>query len=530
MAAGRPPQELHDRLERFLSARPPERREAFRRLGAALEAGCADGRRDEVRQALRLTALPDLDHTSALALLRLYRSLREEAPPAGDAVKIAILGSVTTDPLAGFIELFLFALGVDTEILEAGYGVLDQEILDRESRLHAFQPAFVFLATSWRDLRHRPGVDDDAQAVGERVASELAEWTSRWETLHERLGCQIVQNAFAPPPWRVLGNHELGRPSSLGRFVAEVNRRFHDGAPSYVTIHDVDQLAASAGRWRWDAGRFHHLAKLPCAPEYLVDYAHSVASVIAASLGKAKKCLVLDLDDTLWGGLIGEDGLGGIRLGQGDAESEAFVEFQRYARELRQRGVILAVCSANDDRVAREPFEQHPEMVLRLDDISCFVANWQDKATNLRAIAEELGIGLDSFVFLDDDPAQRALVRRLVPEVAVPEVPSDPSAFVEIIERRRFFQVVSVGAEDLRRTELYQANTERARSQVAAASLEDFLASLEMTARIEPVHEGNLERSTQLINKTNQFNLNGRRWSTGDMLAVARAPARIACL
>src|SRR5262249_29159707 len=157
---------------------------------------------------------------------------------------------------------------------------------------------------------------------------------------------------------------------------------------------------AAVGRWSWNDPRFVHQAKMPCAPEFLVDYAHSVASLVAAQLGLAKKCLVLDLDNTLWGGVIGDDGLGGIRLGQGDAEGEAFQAFQQYVKELRMRGVILAVCSKNNDETAREVFEKHTEMVLRPSDISCFIANWDDKATNIRRIAEQLNIGINSLVFV----------------------------------------------------------------------------------------------------------------------------------
>ena len=230
---------------------------------------------------------------------------------------------------------------------------------------------------------------------------------------HDRLGCQIIQNNFDLPPWRLLGNHDARHPAGFSRYASLVNLGLQDAAPPYVTIHDIDHLAATWGRWSWGEERFYHHAKLACSPEHLVDYAHSLASLVLAQLGAARKCLVLDLDNTLWGGVIGDDGLGGIRLGQGDPEGESFVAFQHYVKGLRERGVILAVCSKNTDSIAREVFEKHTEMVLRLDDISCFMANWDDKATNLGRIAEQLNIGLNSLVFVDDNPAERAIVRRL---------------------------------------------------------------------------------------------------------------------
>ena len=245
---------------------------------------------------------------------------------------------------------------------------------------------------------------------------------------------------------------------------------------------------------------------------------------LLAQLGLSKKCLVLDLDNTLWGGVIGDDGLGGIRLGQGEAEGEGFVAFQRYVRKLRERGVILAVCSKNNEEIAREVFLMHPEMVLKLEDISCFTANWEDKASNLRAIARNLNIGLNSLVFVDDNPVERAIVRQMLPDVAVPEIGTDPTDFIETLERNRFFQLVLFGKEDLQRTEYYLANAERQQIASSAESIEDFLKSLKMVATVEPISSLSLERSTQLINKSNQFNLTTIRRSAAEVLAVAKDP------
>ncbi len=316
----------------------------------------------------------------------------------------------------------------------------------------------------------------------------------------------------------------MRHPASLGRYIAGVNLALQDVAPPFVTLHDVDHLSASAGRWAWGDERFYYHAKLPCAPEFLVPYAHSLASLIAAQAGHARKCLVLDLDNTIWGGVIGDDGIGGIRLGQGDAEGEAFLALQHYARDLSRRGVILAVCSKNNEATAREAFEKHSEMVLRLNDIACFTCNWDDKATNLRRIAKHLDIGLNAMVFVDDNPVERALIRQELPEVAVPELPDDPAGYIQAIERHAYFQTLSVGAEDLRRTGMYQANAMRQQAQGASGNIDDFLASLAMKAKVEPVNEANLERVAQLIARSNQFNLTTRRHSAAAVLAMARDP------
>jgi FkbH-like protein len=239
-------------------------------------------------------------------------------------------------------------------------------------------------------------------------------------------------------------------------------------------------------------------------------------------MGVVKKCLVLDLDNTLWGGVVGDDGFGGIRLGQGDAEGEAFIAFQQYVKSLRQRGIILAVCSKNREETAREVFEKHTEMVLRSEDISCFVANWESKSTNLRTISSQLNIGLNSLVFVDDNPAERSIVRQLTPEVAVPELPEDVTGYIQALEQHRYFQVLNVGAEDFQRTEYYRTDGQRRQMEESAGDIESFLKSLEMIARTSPIRSDTLERSVQLIGRSNQFNLTTRRYSAAEVMAMMK--------
>ncbi|MBL9202644.1 MAG: HAD family hydrolase [Opitutaceae bacterium] len=431
-----------------------------------------------------------------------------------------MLGSFTTTQLVALLDLFLFAAGIEAEFHEGDYGVFRQEVLDPGSGLYAFKPQVLFLATTRRDLGCGANLALDGNGEAAAIESELRAWAGLWDAVQRNAGCQIIQNNFVAPASRAAANHELALPGSLGRIVAAMNRAFAAAAPTFVTIHDADHLAASWGRWRWDDPRFFHHAKLPCDPEFLVDYAHSVASLVMAQLGLAKKCLVLDLDNTLWGGVIGDDGLDGIRLGQGTPEGEAFVDFQHYAKSLRQRGILLAVCSKNNEATALEVFEKHTEMVLRRADISCFVANWEDKATNLRLIAKTLNIGVDSLVFADDNPAERLIVRRLAPEVAVPELSDDVTSYVRTLEQHRYFQVLSLGAEDLKRTEFYRADAQRRDEQASAGDLDSFLRSLDMTAHVGPITPMSLERSAQLIQRSNQFNLTTRRKSAAELSAL----------
>lgn len=518
--------DLNTLIERYLSSEGRGKASAFSAVSGPLKRAAEGDQTEAAASALRRIVDPGMDYTAAVSMYRIRRKLagrlRESAK-----LRIAVLGSFTTDQLAQLIDLFLFAVGLEAELYVADYGLFRQEILDPGSGLYGFKPSFIYIATTWRDLARRPALSDSADAVQKLLEAECSDWAALWERAYRRLGAQLIQNNFDSPPWRQLGNHEQRHPAGFGRFVNRVNAKLADMAPPFVTLHDVDHLSASAGRWAWQDERYYHQAKLPCAPSYMVDYAHSVASILAAQAGVSRKCLVLDLDNTLWGGVIGDDGLGGIRLGQGEPESEGFSSFQRYVKGLRMRGVILAVCSKNEESNAREVFEKHPEMDLRLDDISCFVANWNDKATNIRTIAQRLEIGLNSMVFVDDNPAERAIVRQLLPEVAVPELPADPAEYTYAVERHRYFQVVSLSNEDFRRTDFYKANEARDEAQSSASTIDEFLESLEMSARVRPIDADNIERSVQLINRSNQFNLTTKRYSSGEVLALLGDPAWI---
>jgi FkbH-like protein len=510
-------------VEKYLSAPADDKPAVFAELLGELRAMVADERWSEAASVIQRTLVPGSDFTTFQSLYRIYARLKPHLP-AGQKIKLAILGGFTTTQLAQAIELALFCMGGQIEVFEADFGVYRQEILDADSALYRFQPNVIFLATSWRELIHRPTLDQDRAEVAALVEAELADWSLLWKTAYDRLGCLVVQNTFDRPVWRQMDNHESRHPASLWRFIGRVNDRMADCAPPYVVLHDVDTLASLAGRRTWGDDRYFFHAKMPCAPEFIVDYGFSVASLLAAQMGLSKKCLVLDLDNTCWGGVIGDDGLGGIRLGQGDAEGEAFVAFQQYAKALKQRGVLLAVCSKNEERNAKEVFEKHTEMILRLDDISCFMANWTDKAANLREIARRLNIGLNSLVFVDDNPAERGLVRQLVPEVAVPELPEDPAGYIQAIEPYRYFQTLSIGKEDLQRAEYYRTNAEREQALTGSTNVEEYLRSLSMVARIGPITSMSLDRSAQLINKSNQFNLTTRRRSAAEVSALMADP------
>lgn len=516
---------LNPFVEDYLSAAPPARDAARKAVLSALAAAEKAGRFSEVAAALPPIVAATDDYNSLINLHRLATRLRKADVLPAPSLRLTVAGSVTAQPLASFVELSLLAGNLTADLHVADFGVYRQEILNPHSALCRHGPQVLWLIPTWRDLAHVPALGDSRARVEECVAAELAGWQALWQTAHEHLGCQIVQDNFVPPPWRTLDNHERRHAGGLGRYVDLVNQGLAELAPPFVTVHDAAHLAASEGLARWADPRVWHYGKLPCALECLAPYARSVASVLLALRGRARKCLVLDLDNTLWGGIVGDDGPAGLELGPGSPRGEAFAEFQRYVQALCRRGVILAVCSKNDEDLARQAFTTHPGMVLRIDDIACFIANWDDKAANLRRIAERLNIGLDSLVLADDNPAERHLVRRQLPQIAVPELPQDPSGFIAALERHHYFQTVALADEDLARTGQYRGNAQRAESLAAAPSLPQFLRELRMTAHIAPIDGTTLPRAAQLINKTNQFNLTLRRYSVSELEALASDPA-----
>jgi FkbH-like protein len=323
----------------------------------------------------------------------------------------------------------------------------------------------------------------------------------------------------------VLGNNEHRLPGSRAHFVTRLNHAIRAMAEEDgVDILSVDDRAARDGITKWHDTALWHRSKQEVAPTASPLYGDLVGRWLAAKQGRSFKCLVLDLDNTVWGGVIGDDGLEGIALGQGSPLGEAYVAFQEYARELSRRGIILAVCSKNDEANAVEPFEKHPDMVLKRGDIACFVANWSNKADNIRSIAQELNIGIDSLVFIDDNPFERNLVRQELPMVAVPEVSDDPTGYPVALSDAGYFEGLSVTDEDRERTSQYQGNKAREALKAAVTDLPSYLRGLEMELIWRRFDKIGLQRIVQLINKSNQFNLTTRRYTEEDVIAVMADP------
>ena len=457
------------------------------------------------------------DFTAWRSAAALLDACAAGAPPPRRTVRIAVAGSYTTEQLVTMLRVASARIGIAADITNGGYAQYRQEILDPTSSLHAASPDLVLVATHEGEVG-LPLLADDPVAA---VESELERWTSLWRAVDRHSAARVVQHNFvvpSGPPW---GHLSVQLTNSRYAMLQSLNARLGSAAAEArgVSIVDCDRIAAEFGKDRWADARYWHLSKQAVSLEALPLLSRHTAAVIAAGLGLSRKCIVLDLDNTLWGGIIGEDGLEGIALGNGP-RGEAFVAFQDYLHALRERGVVLAVVSKNNDADAREPFERLPDMRLKLEDIACFAAGWSAKPDSIRAVARQLGLGLDALVFVDDNPAERQAVRSALPEVDVVPLPQDPAGYVRALSRYLMLEPSAFTAEDADRTRQYQARAEAARLESSAESVEEFLAGLRMQAIVRPFDDIDLPRIEQLIGKTNQFNLTTRRHGLPYLRAV----------
>jgi FkbH-like protein len=469
-----------------------------------------------------------LDFVRTNALDRTVAKLFGDALPKGlgtKPVRLALLGSSTMAHLHPAIRVAGLRRGLWISIYENDYGQYWQELSDSASGLHAFQPTAILLALDAHHLAAGLGAHLRAAEVDHMFGEMTGRIRECWRLARENFRCPVIQQAALPVHPGLLGNNEHRLPGSRAGLVARVNSELRAMADADgVDILAVDAQAARDGLSAWHDPVLWHNGKQEISPVAAPVYGDLVARLIGAKQGRSYKCLVLDLDNTVWGGVVGDDGLAGLVLGQGSAAGEAFVAFQEYARDLSRRGVILAVCSKNDEANALEPFDQHPDMVLRRGDIASFVANWNDKPSNLRAIAEGLNIGIDSLVFVDDNPFERNLVRENLPMVAVPEVSEDPATYAQTLADAGYFEGVAITDEDRVRSQQYQSNREREQLKASATDLDAYLRGLEMQLIWKRFDQVGLQRTVQLINKTNQFNLTTRRYSEEDVRALIDDP------
>ncbi len=449
------------------------------------------------------------------AIFRVGDAIAEAVADAAGAPvqRVAVAGGATIDYLQRAVACAILQEGVLAQIYQAPFGSYAQEVLDPGSGLQAFRPELVVIAPHWRELV--TDLPAGAEAVEAALRAKLGLFQAMWQRLSAS-GIKIVQHLPAPPPVRYRGVADRLDPASPASQVRRLNEMALEAGRGLVTWVDMEALAREVGTRRFSPGKFYYAAKLEHDPKFLPEYLPAFRAAWRSANARAKKVLVLDLDNTLWGGVIGDDGADGIVLGADSPAGEAFLEWQRMVAGLAQRGVVLAVCSKNDPAVA-EAGLAHPASQLKRGDFAAFECSWGDKAAGLRRIAAALNLGLDSFVFCDDNPAECALVRETLPEVAVLCMGADPSAFVDLFDAGHWFDLDSYTKEDLGRSAAYAARASALAEQAGATDLAGYLAGLGMRGWLGRPEEADIARMAQLELKTNQFNVTTRRYAEADL-------------
>ena len=444
----------------------------------------------------------------------LKRRLEAETSPVMTK-RIAVLGGSTTSDIVSVLELFLLDHGIRPEFYECEYAQYRQEALFPSQELLDFKPERVYIHTSLRNLTFKPSPKMSAEEVSDGLENEIAGYKDMWTSLKEKFGCAIVQNNFELPAHRLLGNSDGCDRRGLVNYVTRLNIRLAEEISAFggVYLNDINYLSAVCGLDAWSDPQYWYLYKYALNIRFIPDLCFETAKVIKAVCGRNKKVLALDLDNTLWGGIVGDDGVENLAIGQETAEAMAYYQWQEYVKSLKDIGVLLTVCSKNEEENAIAGLE-HPEGALRPADFTLIKANWDPKSENLVNTAKELDILPEAIVLADDNPAEREIVRGS--GFAAPDM-DNVGDYIRVIDRSGFFEVVSLSADDLKRNEMYAANMQRKQEQSKFTDYNDYLLSLEMNAEIGAFKPMYIQRLAQLAGKSNQFNVTTRRYTVGEM-------------
>ena len=456
-------------------------------------------------------------------ILRKKKSIKKELLNKKNLVEknIAILGGSTTSEIKNILELFLLDSGIKPNFYESEYNKYYEDALFGSDALDKFNPDIVYIHTTNKNIIKYPEFEDSEEEVFALIKNEIERYKSIWSSL-SKYDCPLIQNNFDYTINRSLGNLDFYDIHGKTYFINQLNDKFSQEARviKHLYINDINYLSSYIGLKNWFDKSLWYQAKYALSMSSIPELAFNISKIINSIFGKSKKCLVLDLDNTCWGGVIGDDGLNGISIGIETAIAEAYTSFQKHVKELKQMGVILAVCSKNDFKNAKEGFE-HPDSVLKFNDFTSFKSNWDPKHLNILDIAKEINIGVDSLVFIDDNPVERDIVFSQIPATSVPNVGNDVIHFIDHIDGNKYFEPTSLLIDDVNRNKYYKDNKKRSQEQSIFKSYDDFLVSLEMRAEIKSFSSIYLSRITQLTNKTNQFNLTTKRYAIGEIENIA---------
>ena len=448
-------------------------------------------------------------------IMRKRKSLRREllAQEFLTEKKIAVLGGSTTHDILEIMELFLLNYGIKPLFYESEYAQYWQDVMFGNEKLAAFQPDVMLIHTTNRNISAFPELTDSADSIEKLLEQQYGHFEAMWEKSAQDFHCPVIQNNFEYPYFRLLGNQDACRVHGRTNFISRLNQKFYEYAQGHADfyIHDINYESADFGLQEWSDPFYWHMYKYALSQKAIPVFAFQAANIVKSIFGKNKKVLALDLDNTLWGGVVGDDGAEGLELGQETPPGQAYLEFQFYLKELKKQGVLLTVLSKNEKENAMAGLK-HPQMVLGPDDFVQIKADWEPKSANLIQMADELSLLPESFVFADDNPAECEIVRQQVPGAAAVLL-DRPEHSVLAIDRAGYFEMTAFSADDLKRSEMYRENVKRAERRNSFTDYRDYLLSLGMKACIRPFEPVYLARIAQLTNKSNQFNLTTKRYT-----------------
>ncbi|MGP1459660.1 MAG: HAD-IIIC family phosphatase, partial [Treponema sp.] len=446
--------------------------------------------------------------------------------------KIAVLGGSTTQGIVDILELFLLNYEIEPLFYQSEYNQYFTDVMFDNQELVEFNPDLIFIHTSTRNIKTFPTVRDAPDDINAMIENECAQFEAMWTKIEQRYHCPIIQNNFEQPFYRLMGNKDVSDVHGRTHFINQLNEKFYSYSQLHENfyINDINYMASCYGLQQWADPSYWHLYKYVLAVNAIPELAFNVANIIKSIYGKNKKAFVLDLDNTLWGGIVGDDGAENIEIGQETPIAQLYSEVQTYIKAHKDLGILLTVNSKNEEENALAGLNR-PDSILKPEDFITIKANWESKDLNLIRIAKELNIGEDSMVFVDDNPAERAIVKAQISSVSVPEMTVqdtlDPAKYITILDRSGFFEVTQFSKDDLKRNEMYKANAERAKIEASFSNYEDYLLSLNMKAEIQAFNPLYMSRIAQLTNKSNQFNLTTKRCSQSDIENIAANPSFI---
>ncbi len=436
---------------------------------------------------------------------------------------IAILGGSTTNDIKNVLELFLLDQGIKPNFYESEYNMFYQDAMFPNEELENFKPDVIYIHTTNRNITTYPNVTNSVEEVDNLLENEYKRFELMWDRLKSVYNCPIIQNNFELPYYRLMGNKEASSVYGKVNFITRLNMKFYEYAEREENMHicDINYISSSYGLEKWADQFYWHMYKYALAVPAIPYLSFNVSNIIKAIFGKNKKGFVLDLDNTLWGGIVGDDGVEGIAIGPEVPSGQVFSEFQNYLKEYEDLGVILNVDSKNERENAIAGLN-HPDGSLKPDDFIVIKANWEPKSKNLVDIANELNLGVDSLVFVDDNPAEREIIKQQVPGVAVPEM-TKPEEYINMIDKSGFFEIINLSKDDMSKSQMYKENAMRNESLASFTDYGEYLQSLDMKAQIKPFEEIYMSRIAQLTNKSNQFNLTTRRYTQNEIEEVSKS-------